>query len=330
MGTCILDLSTRWWDDIHAPATRGVARRAVRTPRTAHTGQQIGQQHEYFKFKRNQQHEYFEFKRNLFSAWITGKSINVAFLKLIISVQDGHCDHPPRTSKNLVTPLPHTSIPVPTTQEGVWAPKPVCTLQKREKSLLLPRTEPRFHGRLSRWPVTILTKHSRYIEQNLRFSCITCIAVFSSFRCFFVSSPLDYRQEICIPNYGSKIIPNVQAWWSRWAGWSRQPYSDLRQTSGEWPWPSSVHQRRGLVVSSFSRLIDALLSAVEISKERERDRERQAPSCTGDFNAPPLDDLVEPVNCTWIPYHGRDLFPWKTSGNRRLDARWFLKAVKAN
>ena len=39
-----------------------------------------------------------------------------------------------------------------------------------------------------------------------------------------------------------------------------------------------------------------------------KERERETPSCTGDFNAPPFDDLVEPVNCTWIPYHGRDLF----------------------
>jgi len=56
-----------------------------------------------------------------------------------------------------------------------------------------------------------------------------------------------------------------------------------------------------------------------------KERERETPSCTGDFNAPPFDDLVEPVNCTWIPYHGRDLFLWKTSANRR-DARWFFKS----
>jgi hypothetical protein len=64
--------------------------------------------------------------------------------------------------------------------------------------------------------------------------------------------------------------------------------------------------------SLHSRLIDALLSAVEIferEREREREIESETPSHTGDFIAPPLDDLAEPVNCMWIPHHDRDLYP---------------------
>jgi hypothetical protein len=57
--------------------------------------------------------------------------------------------------------LPGKEPQVPIGQEAGWPPEPAWTLQSTQKSVPLPRIEPRFPGRLAHSLITILTELSQ-------------------------------------------------------------------------------------------------------------------------------------------------------------------------